>query len=289
MWCSTPSVPATLYLPTRSATRRRSWVQAQSQRENLSGTGFGAEIHSAADRGELTAEEAPQVVRSLLTAGVDTTVAGLSAALDCLARHPGQFAQLRTNPALARNEFEEAIGIETPVQTFFRTTTRDVPIGPHTVPGGEKVLMFLGSANRDPRRWDRRDDYDITRSTVGHVGYGVGVHVCVSMLPARMESKCVLSALARKVSAIESIGPAVRRHNNTLRALSSLPVRLLPSRPQRETFDDHFAPDCWNHFGSCCFYRRLTPPGAGRAAHGHGTSTQLFPVPGGRYTGHRHS
>lgn len=213
----------------RDAAEVMAWVQAQSQRESLSGTGFGAEIHSAADRGELTAEEAPQLVRSLLTAGVDTTVAGLSAALDCLARHPDQFAQLRANPALARNAFEEAIRIETPVQTFFRTTTRDVPIGPHTVPGGEKVLMFLGSANRDPRRWDRPDDYDITRSTVGHVGYGAGVHVCVGMLLARMEGECVLSALARKVSAIEPTGPAVRRHNNTLRSLSSLPLRLLSS------------------------------------------------------------
>ena len=213
----------------RDATEVVAWVQAQSLRENLSATGFGAEIHSAADRGELTAEEAPQVVRSLLTAGVDTTVAGLSAALDCLARHPDQFAQLRANPALARNAFEEAVRIETPVQTFFRTTTRDVPIGPHTVPGGEKMLMFLGSANRDPRRWDRPDDYDITRSTVGHVGYGAGVHACVGMLLARMEGECVLSALARKVSAIEPAGPAVRRHNNTLRALSSLPLRLLRS------------------------------------------------------------
>ena len=213
----------------RDATEVVAWVQAQSLRENLSATGFGAEIHSAADRGELTAEEAPQVVRSLLTAGVDTTVAGLSAALDCLARHPDQFAQLRANPALARNAFEEAVRIETPVQTFFRTTTRDIPIGSHTVPGGEKMLMFLGSANRDPRRWDRPDDYDITRSTVGHVGYGAGVHACVGMLLARMEGECVLSALARKVSAIEPAGPAVRRHNNTLRALSSLPLRLLPS------------------------------------------------------------
>ena len=87
-------------------------MQEQSRRENLGATGFGADIHAAADRGEITAEEAPQVVRSLLTAGVDTTVSGLSAALD----------------ALARNAFEEAVRLETPVQTFFRTTTRDATV-----------------------------------------------------------------------------------------------------------------------------------------------------------------
>ncbi len=166
-------------------------------------------------------------MRSLLTAGVDTTVSGLSAALDALARHPDQFAALGANPALARNAFEEAVRLETPIQTFFRTTTRDAAVSDATIPAGEKVLVFMGAANRDPRKWDRPDDYDITRSTGGHVGYGAGIHTCVGMLLARMEGECVLSALARKVAAIELAGPAVRRHNNTLQGLSSLPVRLV--------------------------------------------------------------
>jgi len=78
------------------------WVQAQSQRSNLSATGFGAEIHAAADAGELTAEEAPMVVRSLLTAGVDTTVSGLGAALLCLATHPEQFPGAAGEPGLGK-------------------------------------------------------------------------------------------------------------------------------------------------------------------------------------------
>ena len=63
-------------------------VQAQSQREALSPTGFGAVVHAAADTGELTAAEAEVVVRSILTAGVDTTVNGMGAAVYCLARFP---------------------------------------------------------------------------------------------------------------------------------------------------------------------------------------------------------
>ena len=83
------------------------WVQAQSQRESLSGTGFGAETHAAVTTGELSAKEAPQVVRSLLTAGVDTTVGGAGAVLLCLATHPAQFQALRGDPGLARAAFEE--------------------------------------------------------------------------------------------------------------------------------------------------------------------------------------
>ena len=205
------------------------WLQQQMQREAFAPGGFGAAIHAASDTGELTVEEAPIIACSLLGAGVDTTVSGLGAAVYCLARFPEQFALLRADPSLARAAFEEAVRYETPVQTFFRTTTRPVEIGGIAVDEGEKVLMFLGAANRDPRHWECPDDYDITRRTVGHVGFGSGIHQCVGQLLARLEGECVLSALARKAGSIEITGPIRRRYNNTLRALASLPVTVRPA------------------------------------------------------------
>jgi 4-methoxybenzoate monooxygenase (O-demethylating) len=206
------------------------WVFEQSRRENLAPEGFGAGIHAAADTGELTAEETPQVVRSVLTAGVDTTVSGIGAAVYCLARFPEQYDRLRADPdRLARAAFEEAVRFETPVQTFFRTTARPVEIGGEAVGEGEKVLMLLGAANRDPRKWEQPERYDIARRTVGHVGFGSGIHACVGMALARLEGECVLAALARRVARIEIAGEPRRRHNNTLRGLESLPVRLVPA------------------------------------------------------------
>jgi len=205
------------------------WLQRQMQREAFAPDGFGAAIHAASDTGELTEEEAPIVARSLLTAGVDTTVSGIGAAVYCLARFPEQFARLRAEPSLARAAFEEAVRYETPVQTFFRTTTRAVEIGGIAVDEGEKMLMFLGAANRDPRHWEHPDDYDSTRRTVGHVGFGSGIHQCVGQLLARLEGECVLAALARKAGSIEITGPIRRRYNNTLRALASLPVTVQPA------------------------------------------------------------
>jgi cytochrome P450 len=205
------------------------WVQAQSRKEALSSTGFGAQIHAAVGTGELSEEEAPMVVRSLLTAGVDTTVSGIGAALYCLARFPDQFRRLREDPGLTRHAFEEAVRFESPVQTFFRTTTRSVEIGGQPVGEGEKVLMFLGAANRDPRRWERPDEYDIKRPLSGHVGFGNGIHACVGQLLARLEGECVLTALARRIEAIEICGPTRRRYNNTLRGLASLPIRFHPA------------------------------------------------------------
>jgi 4-methoxybenzoate monooxygenase (O-demethylating) len=205
------------------------WLQRQIQRDTFAADGFGAAIHAASDTGELSEEEAPIVARSLLTAGVDTTVSSIGAAVYCLARSPEQFARLRDDTSLARAAFEEAVRYESPVQIFFRTTTRPVEIGDIAVGEGEKVLMFLGAANRDPRRWERPDEYDITRRTTGHVGFGSGIHQCVGQLLARLEGECVLSALARKVAAIEITGPPRRRYNNTLRALASLPLTVRPA------------------------------------------------------------
>jgi cytochrome P450 len=206
----------------------QAYVQEQCQRDNLAPGGFGACIHARVDAGDITAAEAPMLVRSLLSAGIDTTVNGIGAAIYCLARFPEELARLRSDPSLARNAFEEAIRFESPVQTFFRTTTKDVEIGGCKVGAGEKILMFLGAANRDPRRWADPDRYDITRKTSGHVGFGSGIHMCVGQLVARLEGEVMLAALARKVAAIEMSGPVKRRYNNTLRGLESLPITLRP-------------------------------------------------------------
>jgi 4-methoxybenzoate monooxygenase (O-demethylating) len=206
------------------------WVNARCAREELAPDGFGARIWEAADRGEITYEQAPLVVRSLLTAGVDTTVHGLGAVLYAFATHPEQWARLRAEPRLARVAFDEAVRWESPVQTFFRTATTDVAIpgdpAGTVVPAGRKILMFLAAANRDPRHWVDPDAFDLSRDPSGHVGFGMGIHQCIGQHVARLEAEALLTALARRVSMIELAGPTRRHHNNTLRAWESLPVRL---------------------------------------------------------------
>jgi hypothetical protein len=207
----------------------QAYIAEQCQRDNLTPGGIGACIHAHVDNGAITATEAPLLVRSLLSAGLDTTVNGIGAAVYCLARFPEQFQKLRGDPTLARNAFEEAVRFESPVQTFFRTTTSDVELSGATIPEGEKVLMFLAAANRDPRRWDQPDAYDITRRTSGHVGYGSGIHMCVGQLVARLEGEVMMAALARRVADIKITGEPRRRFNNTLRGLDSLPVEITPA------------------------------------------------------------
>ena len=201
------------------------WISAQCKRERLASDGIGAMIHEAADSGEVSRQEAELLVRSLLSAGFDTTVHGLGAAMRSLAMNPDQFAALRADPMKARAAFEEAVRLELPVQTFFRTTTQDVALGGVTIPEGSKVLMLLGAANRDPRKWPEPHRYNIDRSTSGHVGFGAGVHMCVGQLLARLEGEALLGAIARAFSSLEPDGELTPLSNNTLRGWTRMPVR----------------------------------------------------------------
>lgn len=203
------------------------WVNAQCARDKLTSDGFGAQIWAAADRGDITPEQAPLIVRSLLTAGVDTTVHALGAVMEGFLSAPDQWDVVRRDPSRARVAFDEAIRWASPVQTFFRTATTDVPMGDTVIPAGDKILMFLGAANRDPRRWTDPDRFDLSRDPSGHVGFGMGLHQCVGQHVARLEAECMLRALAARVRAIEPAGEPRRHLNNTLRAWESLPVRLI--------------------------------------------------------------
>jgi cytochrome P450 len=206
-----------------------SWVNAQCTREALRPDSIGAAIWAAADAGEITAEQAPLVVRSLLSAGVDTTVNALGGLLYAFSTNPDQWETLRSRPELVGSAFEEAVRWESPVQTFFRTTTRDVDVDGATIPEGRKILMFLGAANRDPRRWPDPDRFDVTRNAAAHVGFGMGIHHCVGQHVAKAETVALVGALLRRVERIEPAGEPVRRLNNTMRAFASMPIRLTQS------------------------------------------------------------
>ena len=204
----------------------QSWIMECCARSALRPDGLGMMIYEAADEGEITEQEATHLVRPFLTAGVDTTVHAIGNAMLALATHPDEYRRLRERPELARNAFEEGLRYDSPVQTFFRTTSRSVEIGGAEIPAHRKVLLFMASANRDPSRWDHPDRFDIERTATGHVGFGAGIHACVGQMIARLEGELILGELARRVKSIELAGEPQRMLNNSLRGLKSLPLRV---------------------------------------------------------------
>ena len=125
---------------TRRAAPVAAYITEHCRREKLRPDGLGAQIHAFADSGQVTSEEAMLLVRSLLTAGVDTTVNGIGNALLSFVRHPDQWKLLAAEPQLARGAFEEALRYESPVQTFFRTTTQPVVVSGVQLGAGEKIF-----------------------------------------------------------------------------------------------------------------------------------------------------
>jgi cytochrome P450 len=201
------------------------WVMRRCERAALRPGSLGAEVYKHADTGDITEQEAALLVRSFLSAGIDTTIFALGNALLSFAEHPAEWQKLRQDPAKVRPAIEEAVRFESPFQCFFRTTTKATEIAGVPISAEEKVYVSVGSANRDPRRWAEPSRFDIERKTAGHVGFGAGIHGCVGQMIARMEIEMLLVALCERVASIELTGKQERLLHNTLRAVTKLPVK----------------------------------------------------------------
>lgn len=205
------------------------WITAACQRDRLTDDGLGALVYQAAEAGQITEAEAGMLVRSFLSAGVDTTVTGIGNALWCFAAHPEQWQALRADPRQSRMAFEEVLRFTSPVHTFARTANADTEIAGHPVAEGSKVICVLGSANMDPDKWGDPEVFRIDRKPIGHLAFGAGIHGCVGQVLARGELEALLAVLARRVSRIELAGDAVWRPNNAIHSLDRLPLRLIPA------------------------------------------------------------
>ncbi|MGB0629788.1 MAG: cytochrome P450 [Alphaproteobacteria bacterium] len=202
------------------------YVMQCCDRDRLDPNGLGQVAYRAADNGAIEQEEALFIVRSMLSAGLDTTVYAIGNILNCFAEHPGEWEKLKAEPAKARAAVEEVLRYDSPFQALFRTTTRDVELAGHHIPAKQKVLVMIGAANRDPEAFEDPDTFDIDRNSADHLGFGFGIHHCMGQAMARLELQALFTELANRVDTIEPAGTAVRHLNNTLHGFASLPLRL---------------------------------------------------------------
>jgi cytochrome P450 len=195
---------------------------------------MGAGVLAAAARGDIKPDQCPGLLVDYLGPSLDTTISALGSAIWLFGTHPDQWDLLRREPNRARNAFNEVLRLESPITGFTRVATRDADIGGTTVPAGSRLLVLYASANRDERRWERPDDFDITRDASGQIAFGYGVHLCVGMGLARLEGAAILEALIPRVERFE-IGEVTRRPNNLIRAFATIPTTVHPARPHPVT------------------------------------------------------
>lgn len=205
------------------------WAEEQTLRSSLVGPGLGETLYQCADEGLITEEEARLLVRSLISAGVDTTISGLGATLRFLAENPDQWAALKDDPTLVRAAFEEAVRKASPVHAFFRTATEDTEIAGQPIRAGDKIMCNLAAANRDPRKFPDPEAYDIRRDTSGHIAFGAGVHSCVGQIIARKEAEVLLGEVVARVARIEILEPIEWRPGNALRMVDRGRIRFVPA------------------------------------------------------------
>jgi cytochrome P450 len=202
------------------------WAGGVSKRENLASGSLGMAMYEAADRGEVTVQEAELLVGILLSAAADTTVITLANTLRAFSEFPDEFQRVRANPALVKAAFEESLRWDSPSRMAGRITMRDVQVEDYLIPAGTRCGLMFAAANRDPRRWQDPDRFDVTRSNTGHLGFGFGVHACVGRVLALLEAEALLGAFAENVARIESAGPPEPWMTTVGHGPAKLPLKL---------------------------------------------------------------
>lgn len=192
-------------------------------RDDLRADGWAARLFRAADDGLLSPSDVPGLLIDYIAPSLDTTILGTGHLLYQLGRNPEQWDLVRTKPELISRAVDEALRFEAPVRAFSRLAAADYPVGGTTIPAGARVLVIFASANRDERRYEDPDRFDVTRDAKDHVGFGHGVHRCAGAFLAQLEMQSLLRAMATRVARIEVGEPEVAV-NNVLRGYRSFPA-----------------------------------------------------------------
>ena len=178
---------------------------------------------------KLTLDEMIVMLRLLLIAGNETTTNLIGNGMRALLRNPDQLALLRERPELMPSAVEELLRYDSPVQLDMRFARRDLEIGGRFVRSRTMITPAIGSANRDPERFQRPDELDITRPDAGNISFGRGIHHCLGAPLARLEGRIALEVLLERFARI-GFGkrPPRYRQSIVLRGLEHFDIRAIP-------------------------------------------------------------
>ncbi len=203
------------------------WFMAACEGDAVEPGSIAGSFFEAEAAGELQPGIAFNITRSLVRGGMDTTISGMSTALRLLAENPDQWALLKRHPDRIRAVMDEAVRMVAPNHLVYRATACDTELGGFFLKGDTKIATFPTAANRDPRKWENPDKFDVMRDTANiHMSFGAADHNCIGQNVARMEAECMLKELVARVEAIEPAGEPRYLIHNQLRILERLPLRI---------------------------------------------------------------
>jgi cytochrome P450 len=189
--------------------------------EDIIGDLVAAEI----DGERLSDEAIYSFLRLLLPAGLETTYRSSGNLLYLLLTHPDQFRAVQADRELMAPAIEEGLRFETPLTTVQRYAAEATELEGVALPEGAVIDVCIGSANRDERRWERSEEFDIFRKRLPHISFAAGEHTCLGLHLARMETRVALECLLDRLTEIELItddNPHI--YGQPFRSPTALPV-----------------------------------------------------------------
>jgi cytochrome P450 len=176
--------------------------------------------------GEMSENELLVTAHSVLNAGFETTMSALANGIQGMLSDPTQWAALAADPQLSAVAVEEALRWEAPAQLLTRYAPEDLELASGTVPAGTAIVVAAASANRDHRRFDDPDAFDLHRADTSHLAFSAGRHSCIGAHLGRMELDIAFRELAAAFPDLHLVegGDAPRELNPVFPTLRHLPV-----------------------------------------------------------------
>lgn len=207
--------------------------QVEQRRRKLTDDIIGDLVAAEIDGEKLTDEAIIAFLRLLLPAGLETTYRSSGNLLYALLTNPEQLDMVRRDRSLIPVAMEEGLRYETPLTMVMRTTTREIELGGKTIPAGAQIDMCMGSANRDETRWTEPNIFDIRRPRQAHIAFAGGIHMCLGMHLARLETRVMLNSLFDRVDDLRFVtddgtGVESKIVGLVFRSPNKLPVTFSP-------------------------------------------------------------
>ncbi len=199
----------------------------RARRDDLTSGLLDAELEGNLDGDRLSDDEIISFLFLIVVAGNETTTKLLANAWYWAWRFPDQKAKALADAGRVTQWVEETLRYDTSSQMLLRVTTGEVELLGTLLPDGQRVLLLVGSANRDPDAFADPDRYDLDRDTTGLISFGGGRHFCLGAPLARLEARVMLEELVARVRDYDIDAARARRvHSINVRGFATLPTTV---------------------------------------------------------------
>jgi cytochrome P450 len=164
----------------------------------------------------------------LFSAAIDTVASLMTTCFALLDQWPDLREQLVDRPGLIQNMIEETLRYDSPVQNTSRQTTSDAAIADIVIPNDSRVMLLIGSANRDERAFENADEFDLMRDQTKkrHLAFADGIHACLGAALARLMARVALEVVLSRAPHYQIVGTPERTTKQMVRGFSKLPIKV---------------------------------------------------------------